>query len=78
MPLRPKLLTTLQEGYSRAQFVADLGAGIVVGIVALPLAIAFGISSGATPEAGSSPAINVASLIPALGSGCRSAGRREP
>ena len=49
--LLPKLVTTLRE-YTREQFIADLGAGLVVGIVALPLAIAFGIASGATPEAG--------------------------
>ena len=67
MPLRPKLLTTLQEGYTRAQFVADLGAGLVVGIVSLPLAIAFGIASGATPEAGLITAIVAGFLISALG-----------
>jgi SulP family sulfate permease len=41
----PKLVTTLKD-YSQAQFVTDLGAGIIVGMVALPLAIAFGIASG--------------------------------
>src|SRR6185436_20590821 len=49
--LLPKLFTTLQT-YTRAQFVADLTAGIIVGIVALPLAIAFAIASGVTPERG--------------------------
>lgn len=46
--LAPKLITTL-KGYDARQFVADLTAGLVVGMVALPLAIAFGIASGATP-----------------------------
>lgn len=65
--LTPKLITTLREGYSRAQFAADVGAGIVVGIVALPLAIAFGIASGATPEAGLVTAIVAGFVISALG-----------
>ncbi|MGH7198843.1 MAG: SulP family inorganic anion transporter, partial [Candidatus Omnitrophota bacterium] len=47
----PKLFTTLQ-GYSRRQFFADLAAGVIVGIVAIPLAIAFGIASGVTPAQG--------------------------
>ena len=42
---RPKLISSLRE-YSRRTFAADLMAGIIVGIVALPLAIAFGIASG--------------------------------
>ena len=37
----PKLVTVLRAGYTRKQFWADAGAGLVVGIVALPLAIAF-------------------------------------
>jgi MFS superfamily sulfate permease-like transporter len=49
--LVPKLLTTLR-GYTRAQFAADVTAGFVVGIVALPLAIAFAIASGVTPDRG--------------------------
>ena len=48
--LVPKLVTTL-KAYDREQFVADLGAGVIVGIVALPLAIAFAIASGVTPGA---------------------------
>ena len=42
--LTPKLLTCLQEGYDGRTFLQDLMAGIIVGIVALPLAIAFGIA----------------------------------
>lgn len=64
--LLPKLATTLR-GYTPAQFAQDAGAGIIVGIVALPLAIAFGIASGATPEAGLTTAIIAGFLISALG-----------
>src|ERR671911_380825 len=45
--LVPKLVTTLKT-YNRRQFAADLTAGVIVGIVALPLAIAFAIASGLT------------------------------
>ena len=45
----PKLKETL-KGYTRQQFAKDLVAGIIVGIVALPLAIAFAIASGVSPE----------------------------
>jgi len=64
--LVPKLFTTL-GAYSRPQFIADFGAGIVVGIVALPLAIAFGIASGVTPERGIYTAIIAGFIISALG-----------
>ena len=64
--LVPKLVTTLR-GYTRAQFIADLGAGVVVGIVALPLAIAFAIASGVPPERGLYTAIVAGFLISALG-----------
>ena len=47
----PKLWTTL-PGYRRPDFFADLIAGITVGLVALPMAMAFGIASGVTPQAG--------------------------
>ena len=46
---RPKLYTALKN-YSKELFMADLMAGIIVGIVALPLAIAFGSASGVSPE----------------------------
>ena len=58
---RPTLLSTLRH-YDRKTFTADVMAGIIVGIVALPLAIAFGIASGVTPEKGIITAI-VAGLI---------------
>ena len=47
----PKLLTTL-KGYTASAFLGDLSAGVIVGIVALPLAIAFAIASGVTPDRG--------------------------
>jgi SulP family sulfate permease len=64
--LQPKLLTTLRR-YSRGQFQADLIAGIIVGIVALPLCIAFAIASGVTPERGLYTGIVAGLVISALG-----------
>ena len=61
LSFKPKLLSTMRN-YDRRQFTTDLLAGIIVGIVALPLAIAFGIASGVTPEKGIITAI-VAGLI---------------
>lgn len=62
----PKLFTTL-KGYTRTQFTADLTAGVIVGIVALPLAVAFAIASGVTPDRGLWTAIVAGFLISALG-----------
>ncbi len=62
----PKLVTTLKD-YDRQTFIADLGAGLIVGVVALPLAIAFGIASGVTPAAGLWTAIVAGFIISALG-----------
>jgi SulP family sulfate permease len=59
-------VTTLKS-YDRTQFVADLGAGVIVGIVALPLAIAFAIASGVTPDRGLYTAVIAGFLISALG-----------
>ena len=64
--LKPRLLHCLKN-YNRKTFVADLMAGIIVGIVALPLAIAFGIASGVTPEKGIITAIVAGFVISALG-----------
>ena len=64
--LVPKLATTIKN-YTRAQFVADLTAGVIVGIVALPLAIAFAIASGVTPDRGLWTAIVAGFVISALG-----------
>src|SRR5690554_8110484 len=63
----PKLFTTLKAGYSRHQFTKDVMAGIIVGIVALPLAIAFAIASGVGPEKGLLTAIVAGFLISMLG-----------
>lgn len=63
---RPKLLDAL-HGYNRTLFAKDLGAGITVGIVALPLATAFAIASGVTPQAGLITAIIGGFLVAALG-----------
>ena len=63
---RPKLFETLQ-GYNRQRFASDLGAGVTVSVVALPLAMAFGIASGLTPQTGLVAAIVGGFLISALG-----------
>jgi SulP family sulfate permease len=63
---RPRLIQDLQH-YNREKFTRDLGAGATVGIVALPLAMAFAIASGLKPEAGLWTAIIAGFLISALG-----------
>ena len=63
----PKLLTALQEGYGTADLRADLIAGLTVAVVALPLAMALGIASGASPREGLVTAIVAGFLISALG-----------
>ena len=63
---RPKLIDALQ-GYDRPHFVRDVGAGLTVGVVALPLAMAFAIASGLKPEAGLFTAIIAGFLISLLG-----------
>lgn len=66
LPFRPKLVDAL-KGYSKEQFFADFIAGIMVGIVALPLAMAFAIASGVPPETGIFTAVIAGFLISALG-----------
>jgi SulP family sulfate permease len=63
---RPRLVDSLR-GYSRRQLVSDVGAGLTVGVVALPLAMAFAIASGLKPEQGIVTAIVAGFLISALG-----------
>jgi sulfate permease, SulP family len=63
----PKLITTLREGYGAARLRADALAGLTVAIVALPLAMALGIASGASPREGLVTAIVAGFLISALG-----------
>lgn len=66
IPFRPRLVDALR-GYDRSRFGRDLGAGVTVGIVALPLAMAFAIASGLTPQAGLWTAIIAGLLISLLG-----------
>jgi SulP family sulfate permease len=66
IPFRPKLLDTLKK-YTGQDFTADLIAGLTVGIVALPLAMAFAIASGAPPQAGIFTAVIAGFLISSLG-----------
>lgn len=63
---KPKLFTSLKN-YSKEKFLTDLMAGIIVGIVALPLAIAFGIASGVSPEKGLVTAIIGGFIVSFLG-----------
>ena len=66
LSFKPQLFSTLKN-YNRKTFMSDLMAGVIVGIVALPLAIAFGIASGVTPEKGIITAIVAGFLISLLG-----------
>src|SRR5438046_2984992 len=63
---KPKLIECLRD-YDRRTFFSDLAAGVTVGIVALPLAIGFGIASGVTPAQGLWTAIIAGAIIAALG-----------
>src|SRR5690349_6722147 len=65
--LEPKLFSILREGYTREMFTGDLLGGLTVGVVALPLAIAFAIASGVKPEQGLYTAIIAGFVIAALG-----------
>lgn len=62
----PKSLTCLR-GYNKTTFMSDLMAGVIVGIVALPLAIAFAIASGVSPEKGIITAVIAGFIVSALG-----------
>src|SRR5579863_3419888 len=66
MTWRPKLKDCLRD-YRREDFTADLIAGVTVGLVALPLAMAFGIASGVTPQAGIYTAIVGGFIVALLG-----------
>src|SRR5215203_3101271 len=63
----PKSVLCLRAGYTRHELTSDLIAGVTVGLVALPLAMAFGIASGVTPQAGIYTAIVGGFLVSALG-----------
>jgi len=64
--LLPKIVTALKD-YNREKFLGDLTAGVIVGVVALPLAIAFAIASGVTPDRGLWTAIVAGFVISVLG-----------
>ena len=66
LDFKPQLFTSLRN-YNSKTFMSDLMAGVIVGIVALPLAIAFGIASGVTPEKGIITAIVAGFIISFLG-----------
>lgn len=63
----PKLISLLKAGISREQVIKDITAGIIVGIIALPLAIAFAIASGVSPEKGLLTAVIAGFIISACG-----------
>ncbi|MCA1943950.1 MAG: sulfate permease [Desulfovibrio sp.] len=63
----PKIVHVFKEGYSGKHALQDVFAGLTVGVVALPLAMAFAIASGTTPERGLFTAIVAGFLISALG-----------
>ncbi|MDR1894942.1 MAG: STAS domain-containing protein [Spirochaetales bacterium] len=65
--LVPELFTLLKEGIPRRQLLKELSAGVVVGVLALPLAIAFAIASGVSPEKGIITAIITGFIISAFG-----------
>ena len=64
---RPKLFSVLREGYTGRQLSSDLLAGIVVGVIALPLAIAFAVASGVSPDRGLVTAVVAGFIISVLG-----------
>src|SRR5258708_32130848 len=64
--LEPKIIAVFREGYTSKQFYSDLAAGTTVGVVALPLAIAFAIASGVKPEQGLFTAIVAGFVISLL------------
>lgn len=66
LDFHPKSLNCLR-GYNKTTFMSDLMAGVIVGIVALPLAIAFAIASGVSPEKGIITAVIAGFIVSALG-----------
>lgn len=65
--LTPKFLTAMKEGYSKAQFIKDLVAGIIVAIIALPLSIALALASGVEPACGIYTAIAAGFIVSLFG-----------
>ena len=64
---KPKFFSLLKSGIPRSQVQVDLLSGVVVGIVALPLAIAFAVASGVSPEKGLITAVIAGFIISLLG-----------
>lgn len=64
---QPKLFSIIKEGISKEQIIADIFSGIIVGIVALPLAVAFAVASGVSPEKGLISAVIAGFLVSLLG-----------
>ena len=67
LPFTPKLISVIREGYDGVRLRADVLAGLTVAIVALPLAMALGIASGASPDKGLVTAVVAGLLISLLG-----------
>ena len=65
-PLQPKLLTSF-KGYTKAQLLKDIIAGVIVGVIALPLSIALALASGVRPEQGLYTAIVAGFIVSLLG-----------
>ncbi len=63
----PKFFSLLKSGITRQQLMKDAVAGVIVGIVALPLAIAFAIASGVSPDKGLVTAVVAGFIISVLG-----------
>jgi SulP family sulfate permease len=64
---KPKLFTVLGGGYTKEQFFKDFSAGLIVGIIAIPLSIALAVASGVSPEKGLYTAIIAGFIISLLG-----------
>jgi len=64
---KPKFFSLVKNGFTRKQLTSDVLAGIVVGVVALPLAIAFAVASGVSPEKGLITAVVAGFIISFLG-----------
>ncbi len=64
---RPKIFSVIDRNYFKEQFTKDLFAGVIVGIVALPLAIAFAVASGVSPDKGLVTAVVAGFIISLIG-----------
>lgn len=76
LDFHPKFLTCVRS-YSKSAFLSDLMAGVIVGIVALPLAIAFAIASGVSPEKGIITAVIAGFIVSSAAAKSRSGDLQE-